>query len=1527
MRNRKTAQCSADDSSVIGVRRPEGVQSKALAENSCNVVGVTLECGGRARNERRRQCRTGFQPVSARMDRLEACPTFARVQSPPKAAWRLRFPPHSKASRGLRPPPNRRIVGATFAVAVTLRAVWLVIFLALVGARADDAAPKPPDRRELWVPVDKLGFVLKKNAVLLTREQYETLLRDAEIDKGPKSEAPVAAMISSAEYRAVPDGKTAVIHAELLVNVMRDGWCEVPLDFPGAAVGEVKLDGEGVFTPPEPVLRPAMPEVEAARQVAVSAWSPPRRPSLLLVRGRGEHRISFEMTTIIRTTNGVNGRYGVKSIALNVPGVAAGSFALVLPAGATMEKADAAMRVSKTAEATTATVALSPSRNAVAFEWKAGAENDAKIPVRAQAIVRYDIDAEKISGSYGIHLEAPLGDLPLSFEFALPAGVKVLAVRAEELRGWEVSKGTIVAKFQDGARKELDLEISVELQPVIGKDATATVLPMPVLQGASRLDGILHIAGADNVTIKDVTADARMRRMPTSDDRGERGFFGAYEFSGSGIAPKVVIERAMPGLESDLDTLVEFRSDAIFITRTLTLREQKGRRFSTAITLPAAEEFLDVRRIEEAKPVAGQPAAQGILPNPEANTETEPEWTREGGRVLIKWSDEAAKPRVFRVRTRIEPEKWTQLPAEGISLALGDAKIADSAKVTGYIALTADPAFRIEAQPGETLERRDGRSTPVHGEYAWFRRDAFDLTIKIARRPSEVLAALTGYVLPLEGFLDVRASMNYQFMGGGTRAVKIRVPKDLAQNFHFEGPQIAERALDGDVWTVTFQKELTGAYALSIAAQVPVAKQAGDGKNGAKGYSFAVKVPVISPLDVVRASGLWAVEANTETEIRFDARGMNELDSLLAPQLADYAPRHRVIGVFGWLGADYALALNGVRHAPAGMLAAVVDALELNTVISTSGTHRHEAIYRLRASGVEYFDVALPQGAALLSAAIDGTAVKPVADRPGSVRLPLPAKRDANTGVIASLVYETSGGAWKNRGKLALGAPSIAAGIPVLKSTWRVWVPEGFSFSDIVSNLPVPDAPPEELLVLAIGRVSLEKAFSLLSVLPISSGAQQNASGGAVSTGRMMVSGQLRQGDSEVAYSADLINFFGTQIELMQSGEVLRGAKMRVHSMHPELPEEEVKLEVRQLPNTAIFELKAFGKTPVYTQAFLDAVMDEYIASKKEMRANKTESMAIVVQDELVRLEKDMQKEEEEMHAFQKENNIGFLREDGSQTAKSLGDLNRKLADVKTQSGLPSTSQSRREALRIEIEGMERSIKAYEAKALDVARRIADWDKIRSKIDRTKVQYDRLNGQLRGMDVHKNLDQDTVAILEHASRQPGATPSAENFALALEKPKPAEFRAKPQAGRGNDVQGFPQQAEKADAAYLAKQRGGKVAGLLPVMLDLPKTGPALVFDGLYAPERLVMRYDDWWSRARALWMWFVSGGIAFYLIGARRPWWRTLWAVLVMSALPLCVSAAWMPVCNALLGGWFSGLVLNRVGAWCVFRVRKEVLA
>ena len=345
-----------------------------------------------------------------------------------------------------------------------------------------------------------------------------------------------------------------------------------------------------------------------------------------------------------------------------------------------------------------------------------------------------------------------------------------------------------------------------------------------------------------------------------------------------------------------------------------------------------------------------------------------------------------------------------------------------------------------------------------------------------------------------------------------------------------------------------------------------------------------------------------------------------------------------------------------------------------------------------------------------------------------------------------------------------------------------------------------------------------------------------------LSSGRLMVSGQFRiGGESSSQFNEELVNFFGTQIELMQSQEVLNGAKARVHALHPDLPEEMVKVTVGQLPKAAIFVISVYAKSSGYAQAYVDACMDEYMAKKKQMRSDSRDTAAVAIMDELVKLEKDKVKEEEEMHTFQKENNIGFLKEDGNSAANYLSVLNRRLDEFKTEYSLlqkldldqnldrsqtPGSSgdgtagrmeslastpgplaeylkvkqtinqlradrqellqtlkakhpaivtleeqiakneamlktykdlsqeqiKSRRDSIKVQIDSLEANIKIWEGKALDLARRVADFDQIRSKIERTKVQYDRLSSQLRQMDVYKNFDQDTVAILEHANK-------------------------------------------------------------------------------------------------------------------------------------------------------------------------------
>ena len=1228
--------------------------------------------------------------------------------------------------------------------------------LLLCSGRGADAADAEkvtlPDRRELWVPMDKLGSVLTDDkAVILSREQYSALLRDAGIEKPEPLLPPREALLTTSNYTARLEKGTAVITGELRLTVLTDAWAQVPLEFHGAMLGDLKLDADSALAVPGGEVRtiptaPNQPAAPASKKPVATAVTP-ERPAVLLLRGKGEHTVTFTLTTPVQTAAGQS------TVALVLPPTASGAFALALPAGTKVESAALPVKVTAVAGAAQATVALTPAVNTVALVWRAAeAAPTAPSPVAAVTRFLYALDTEKLDATFDFRFRAALGDLPQTFSFILPPATKVLGVEAAELAGWESEGGHITVRLQPGARRELDLRLSAEWPALVKRDSAHLQLPVPEVTGVQRMAGEWSVTADNSVVVREVNTDAASARRPTAEDRGGQEFAATYRFSTRPAAQEVVIERAQPKLEADLDTLVEFRAEAVYLERTVTLRDEHGRRFASTITLPEGEELLSVRRVIPTTPLP-QGSAPALTPR-----EYEPEWRATKDAITITWTDESSAPRIFKIRSRSEPAQWAQLPAAGVFFPLRDARISDAAKVSGYIALVAEAAFRLEAAPGETLERRDGRATPVRGDYAWFRRDAFELGLRIYKRPAEVLAALTGYALPLEGVLDLHATMNYQFLHGGTRAVRLRVPKELAANFHFEGPQIAERTLTDDVWTITFQKELTGAYALSIAAQVPVPKLAEAGRDTAQGYTFAVKVPVIAPLEVARASGLWAVEANTETEISFEATGLNELDTLLAPRLADYQSTHRIIGVFGWIGADYALGLRGVRHAPAAVLATVVDRLDLETVVSPTGVDRHQARMTLRTAGAQYLDVGLPAGSSLLSLAVDAAPIKPVAAPPAAgsadgasnrVRVQLPAKQEANAPITVTLLYETPGVPWSGSGAIALAAPRLAPDVPILRSQWRVWLPEGYTYSGYESNLLAPVKPPDEVLASKLARFAAEK----------------------------------------------LTGSFGSPTEAAG------------------------KPASRDEPKPIDAAISAPSANPA-------------VASPKSKPATADKSELLLVRE------------------FKVPPSVFQVPSSGKPEANG-----------------PTSSTSAKDFLA--AQGVAFGPHSF-------------------------AMYSPASGTLIAKGTKEQLDR-----IEQLTMQPSGGRQSKGLAA-------------------NSV-------EHSTDEYTFG--GRKTAGLLPVLLELPRNGRALVFDGLYAPQSVKVHYDDWWSRARRLWLWFVAGGLGSYLLGRARPWWRSLWAALVLSAIPLCLLPLWTAACNALLGGWLVGLVLERLSALVVFRARREVLA
>ena len=167
-----------------------------------------------------------------------------------------------------------------------------------------------------------------------------------------------------------------------------------------------------------------------------------------------------------------------------------------------------------------------------------------------------------------------------------------------------------------------------------------------------------------------------------------------------------------------------------------------------------------------------------------------------------------------------------------------------------------------------------------------------------------------------------------------------------------------------------------------------------------------------------------------------------------------------------------------------------------------------------------------------------------------------------------------------------------------------------------------------------------------------------------VSVGRMIVSMKLMIPEGGL-FTEELSNFLGTQAALMQSGVVQNRAINRVTAQKASLVPSPVKLAVSVLPKTTIFVLRGRGADPEYTQAYLEACMEEYSNLKKEMRSQTSDTTLAGLTEEVLRLEKELKKCDDDMVTFASTNSVEILQERGDNAGNFLALLNQRLASWK----------------------------------------------------------------------------------------------------------------------------------------------------------------------------------------------------------------------------------------------------------------------
>ena len=319
-------------------------------------------------------------------------------------------------------------------------------------------------------------------------------------------------------------------------------------------------------------------------------------------------------------------------------------------------------------------------------------------------------------------------------------------------------------------------------------------------------------------------------------------------------------------------------------------------------------------------------------------------------------------------------------------------------------------------------------------------------------------------------------------------------------------------------------------------------------------------------------------------------------------------------------------------------------------------------------------------------------------------------------------------------------------------------------------------------------------------------------------------------------FSDDGQNGLGTHIEMLKSSKMAELAYARLKTQGTNaIPLDKdgkplkLKIDVASSPKSSVIVLDVTSPNAQYSQSYLDALIEEFLDYRKNVRKSVAGETLSSISDQVLRLERDLKADQDALTAFERTNNLTVLQEESTAMGSYLTKLKLQISDLKLEAELLEASvmdqetarksntvalaslesgnssaltamkdlqllkmerdrlakklrpkhpklikldndidrsqkmidvfraqsleqlTNSRQSLQKKIASVEASIKEWEPKVGEATSRIAEADHLKLGISRAQSLYDRFVGLLQNVDISRNIDQETLSILENAS--------------------------------------------------------------------------------------------------------------------------------------------------------------------------------
>lgn len=363
-------------------------------------------------------------------------------------------------------------------------------------------------------------------------------------------------------------------------------------------------------------------------------------------------------------------------------------------------------------------------------------------------------------------------------------------------------------------------------------------------------------------------------------------------------------------------------------------------------------------------------------------------------------------------------------PAAIARAALAMARNDVDVSVTGGLLTATTPAaggtrYVAHARAGETLA------------LSWRRRKE-DVR---PRLPLRWRGSVTQFVGLGEDALQVQAVVALSVTQGQADGVTIALPDGFAVN-EVAGALLGDWTVKPGALDVTFAEPVETSAELTLQGEL---RAAGQG---------ALDVPLLRLPGAERETGGLALEVLGAGEITADTpRALDRADAgdLGPPVAGREAPTLLAFRYRPQAGsAPRALRVDVARYTPQEVLVGNVEEARHLALLALDGKRLVQASYAVRSRGRSFLAVALPPGATLWAASVDGRPVRPGVAPAGALLVPLPRGRagsDARATAV-QVSYVERAAAWGREGRATLALSAVD--LPVSRTGLELYTPPGF---------------------------------------------------------------------------------------------------------------------------------------------------------------------------------------------------------------------------------------------------------------------------------------------------------------------------------------------------------------------------------------------------------------------------------------------------------------------------------------------------